>query len=125
MKPIIALMAVVALLSIPGVRGEGASDSSSVLTAAVVVAENDSQLQVAHDCLARIRASKANDGDTVLVKVLDATGFTLKKVLAKQYKNDPERIRFGFEFGNRDDVKTVYWESDCSGPNSGEHLASR
>jgi hypothetical protein len=118
-------MAVVALLSIPAVRGEGTSDDASVLAAAVVVDENDSQLQLAHDCLARIRDSEANDGDTVLVKVLDATGFKLKKVLAKQYKNDPERVRFGFEFGNRDDVKTVYWESDCSVPASGEHLASR
>lgn len=125
MRPIIALMAVVALLSIPAVRGEGSGDDSSVLTAAVVVDENDAQLQLAHECLARIRDSKANDGDTVLVKVLDATGFTLKKVLVRQYKNDPERVRFGFEFGNRDDVKTVYWESDCSVPASGEHLASR
>ena len=125
MRPIIALMAVVALLSIPAVRGEGTSDDSSVLTAAVVVDQDDFQLQLAHDCLARIRVSKANDGDTVLVKVRDATGFTLKKVLAKQYKHDPERVRFGFEFGNRDDVKTVYWESDCSVTSSGEHLASR
>jgi hypothetical protein len=125
MRPILALMAVVAVLSVPLVRGAGATDESSVLTAAVVVEESDSQFEIAHECLARILASKANDGDTVLVKVLAATGFSLEKILAKQYKDDPERIRFGFEFRNRDDVKTVYWESDCPVPGSGEHLASR
>lgn len=125
MKPILALMTVVALLSIPAVRGEGASDDTSVLTAAVVVAANDHQMQLAQECLARIRESKANDGDTVLLKVLDATGFTLEKVLAKHYEDDSGRIRFGFEFRNRDNVKTVYWESDCSMSASGEHLASR
>ena len=125
MRPILAVMAVAAVLSVPAVRGTGATDDSSVLAAAVVVDENDSQFELAQECLARIRASKANDGDTVLVKVLEATGFRLEKVLAKPYKDDPERIRFGFEFRNRDDVKTVYWESDCPVPGSGEHLASR
>jgi hypothetical protein len=123
-KLVILIMAGALLFLLASVSG-ATSDDASVLTAAVVVEDDDLNMRLAHDCLARIRASKANDGDTVLVKVLAATGFKLEKVVAKEFKNDPRRIRFGFEFGNPNEVKSVYWEADCPVTSSEELLTSR
>lgn len=124
---IVVLLAAGALLFVPAVRsGQTGEEPSSSLAAAVVVGEGEPTMRLALDCLTRIRESPSNDGDTVLVKLLEATGFRLKKVLAKEYKTDPSRVRFGFEFVNRDDVKSVYWESDCqSAAGSAERVASR
>ena len=82
-------------------------------------------MKLALDCLTQIRDSKANEGDTVLVKLLEATGFKLQKVLAKEFKDGSRRVRFGFEYSNGDELKSIYWESDFPLESPADRLAAR
>lgn len=70
-------------------------------------------MALARECLDHIRQSARNDGDTVLVNLFAATDFKLTKVTARKLEGDADATRFGFEFRNRNAVKTVYWEADC------------
>jgi hypothetical protein len=80
---------------------------------AVVVEKGDRRWDTAQDCLAKMLTAESEYGRTDLRVVLQATGFSLSKVTVREVKQDPPRIRFGFEFDNREQVKTLYWEADC------------
>jgi hypothetical protein len=71
-------------------------------------------MNLANDCLVKTFGAE-QDGDTArLIRVLKLTGFTLSTVVMKEVKQDPVRIRFGFEFTKPEELKTVYWETDCA-----------
>lgn len=125
MKLLAILVATGALLAMGAVLGEDERDESDLLTAAQVIRPDDYRMKLALDCLTHIRESKANEGDTVLVKLLDATGFELRKVSVREFKDNSGRVRFGFEFGNGQELKSVYWESDCPQGDAAGRLAAR
>ena len=117
MRQIIALAAI-ALLAL-GAAGQGtdsptpaAADSDAGSTV-VVLHQGDWRLDAAHDCLKEMLTSEWEGGATDLEFVLDATGFSISKITVRGLKQNPDRIRFGFEFVNREQVKTLYWEADC------------
>lgn len=80
----------------------------------IILKDGDWRMNLANDCLEETFGTET-DGDTArLLRVLKLTGFTLSTVVMKEVKQDPVRIRFGFEFTKPEDLKSVYWETDCS-----------
>ena len=80
----------------------------------IILRDGDWRMNLANDCLEKTFGAE-QDGDTArLIRVLKLTGFTLSTVVMKEVKQDPVRIRFGFEFTKPEELKTVYWETDCA-----------
>ena len=80
----------------------------------IILKDGDWRMNLANDCLEETFGAE-KDGDTAkLLRILKLTGFALSTVVMKEVKQDPVRIRFGFEFTKPEELKTVYWETDCS-----------
>ncbi len=79
----------------------------------IILKDGDWRMNLANDCLEETFGAE-KDGDTAkLLRILKVTGFALSTVVMKEVKQDPARIRFGFEFTKPEELKTVYWETDC------------
>ena len=78
-----------------------------------ILKEGDWQLNLANNCLETLFEAGGDSETSQLLQILSLTDFDLKKVTIKELKQDPTRVRFGFEFNKRDALKTVYWEADC------------
>ena len=79
----------------------------------IILKDGDWRMNLANGCLEETFGAE-QDGDTArLLRVLKLTGFALSTVVMKEIKQDPVRIRFGFEFTKPEELKTVYWETDC------------
>jgi hypothetical protein len=80
----------------------------------IILKDGDWRMNLANDCLEETFGA-GQDSDTArLLRVLKLTGFSLSTVVMKETKQDPVRIRFGFEFTKPEALKTVYWETDCA-----------
>ena len=90
-----------------------ATPSADAGTSVAVLQQGDWRLEAANACLAQMLTSEREGGGTDLATILEATGFELSKVTLRGAKRTPDRMRFGFEYVNRAQLKTLYWEADC------------
>jgi hypothetical protein len=110
----------------PVVAPAPAAKRDAAVSTVAVLEQGDWRLEAAHECLKQMLTSEWEGGATDLRPILDGTGFELSKVTVRGQKRDPDRIRFGFEFVNRAQVKSLYWEADCRVDDlGGTELASR
>ena len=79
----------------------------------IILKDGDWRMHLAHDCLTSMFRTSGDSETAGMLRILDVTGFSLSKVVMKELKQDPNRIRFGFEFTKPEKLKTVYWEADC------------
>ena len=80
----------------------------------IILKDGDWRMNLANDCLAQTFAAEADADTAKMLRILKLTGFTLSTVEMKDVKQDPVRIRFGFEFTKPLELKTVYWETECA-----------
>ena len=78
-----------------------------------VLEDGDWQMNLANDCLRDLFRAGEKNRTSEMLHILALTDFDLTKVTVKEVKQDPSRIRFGFEFNKRKALKTVYWEAEC------------
>jgi hypothetical protein len=125
MKHFVVLLTIVAVTLTPALGADGGPASTQArntdATTPVVLQEGDARLQLAHECLLANGDEKADQ----LLRILEATGFSLVKVTLKDTGRDPDRNRFGYEFTSSDLVKTVYWEVNCPSQAAESKIASR
>ena len=79
----------------------------------MILKEGDWRLNLANNCLKRLFRADGGNQTSELLQILSVTDFDLSKVTIREVKQDPARIRFGFEFTKPDALKTIYWEADC------------
>ena len=118
MKTIVALLVLGLATMSAALKNDGSRIAPGTHTDAVeigiILKDGDWRMNLANDCLAETFAAE-NDADTAkLLRVLELTGFALSTVVMKEVKQDPVRIRFGFEFTKPEELKSVYWETDCT-----------
>jgi hypothetical protein len=117
MKSLIALLVLGALPLLAAIRDDGSQIDPGTHTDAVdigiVLRDGDARMNLANQCLKRMLRDGSGGDKADLLRVLAITGFSLTKVSAAPLPEDPTRIRFGFEFSHREQVKTIYWEADC------------
>ncbi len=80
----------------------------------IILKDGDWRMNLANDCLEETFGADQDSDTARLLRVLKLTGFSLSTVVMKETKQDPVRIRFGFEFTKPEALKTVYWETDCA-----------
>ncbi len=99
-------------------KNDGSRIAPGTLTDAVeigiILKDGDWRMNLANDCLAETFAAEEDADMARLLRVLRLTGFALSTVVMKEVKQDPVRIRFGFEFTKPEELKSVYWETDCT-----------
>ena len=127
MKTTIALLVFGLATFFAALKNDGSRIAPGTHTDAVeigiILKDGDWRMNLANDCLAETFGAE-KDGDTAkLIRVLKLTGFALSTVVMKEVKQDPVRIRFGFEFTKPEELKSVYWETDCAVEMTEDQLA--
>ena len=110
---LLSLTSTYAALKNDGSRIEPGTHSDPV-DIGIILRDGDWRMDLANDCLAETFAVDENSEMARTLRILKLTGFSLSTVVMKEVKQDPVRIRFGFEFTKPQDLKTVYWETDCA-----------
>lgn len=113
MKTFIALVILATIPLFAAVQSETAQTETESGDLVVVLQNGDWRMEAAQDCLKQMLTTRSDGGGADLSAILDATGFKLSKITAREIRQNPDRIRFGFEYGNREQVKTLYWEAEC------------
>ena len=118
MKTTIALLVFGLATFFAALKNDGSRIAPGTHTDAVeigiILKDGDWRMNLANDCLEETFAAEKDSDTAKLIRVLKLTGFTLSTVVMKEVKQDPVRIRFGFEFTKPEELKTVYWETDCA-----------
>ena len=117
MKTIVALLVLGLATMSAALKNDGSRIAPGTHTDAVeigiILKDGDWRMNLANDCLAETFAAEKDADTAKLLRVLELTGFALSTVVMKEVKHDPVRIRFGFEFTKPEELKSVYWETDC------------
>jgi hypothetical protein len=88
-------------------------DHTDAIGIGIILKDGDWRMNLANNCLKDLFRSEG-DGETAhLIRILNVTDFDLDRVSIREVLHDPHRIRFGFEFRKKLDLKTVYWEAEC------------
>ena len=117
MRPTAFFLAVGIAISLPTIGADNDKIEPGTHTDSVrigmILKEGDWRLNLANNCLKRLFRADGGTQTAELLQILSVTDFDLSKVTIREAKQDPGRIRFGFEFTKPDALKTVYWEADC------------
>jgi len=88
-------------------------DQTDAIGIGIILKDGDWRMDLANNCLKELFKADG-DGETAhLIRILNLTDFDLSRVSIREVMQDPNRIRFGFEFRKKLDLKTVYWEAEC------------
>ncbi len=118
MKTMIVLVVLGLMATSAALKNDGSRIAPGTHTDAVeigiILKDGDWRMNLANDCLTKTFAAEDDPDTAKLLRVLELTGFALSTVVMKEVKQDPVRIRFGFEFTKPEELKSVYWETDCT-----------
>jgi hypothetical protein len=112
-------LAIVLLSTLPHAKlqNDGTPIAAGALTDAIDLAillkDGDERMKLADGCLRQNFKVEGDGGSAELLRILGHTGFSLSKVTMVPPVEDGQAVRFGFEFTNADQLKTVYFETEC------------